>query len=241
MSGAVRVGAFLGLLSLSLVAAGGVAADSDAMKALATGWDALKGVKTLSARFVCEKNLAALETPLHSEGRVWIEKGESGKEGAVRFSTEKPYVSELILTDGKVYARSQHETEWSKTNQSSRPGLTAVMSQLGGWSTGDAAKINDMYSVSRVESVPTIPGVESVPQNVEAFVLTATNKDLAKAVKQVTIAVDRAAHTLRYVEIVTQQGDSTRYWFYDVRTNAPLPPNVFKPDGDLVLPEDRKP
>ncbi len=240
MSGAVRVGGILGLLSL--FASGLAAADADAAKSLAAEWEGLNGVKTLEARFVCEKNLAALETPLHSEGRVWIQKGENGKEGSVRFSTEKPYVSELILTDGKVFARSQHETEWSKTNQSSRPGLTAVMSQLGGWSMGDAGKIGEMYSVSRGDPVPPMPGAASnAPQDVDVFVLAPTNKDLVKAVKRVTIAVDRGLHTLRYVEIITQQADSTRYWFYDVHTNVMLPADVFKPDGELLLPEERKP
>ena len=242
MTGVVRAGACCGFCSLLFVAACFAAAESDAAKSLAGDWETLKGVKTLEARFVCEKNLAALETPLHSEGRVWIQKGENGKEGSVRFSTEKPYVSELILTDGKVFARSQHETEWSKTNQSSRPGLTAVMSQLGGWSTGGTAKIVEMYSVSRGDAVPAMPGAESgSPQDVDVFVLTPTNKDLVKAVKQVTIAIDRGLHTLRYVEIVTQQGDSTRYWFYDVHTDVTLPADVFKADGELVLPEERKP
>ncbi|MGN6370609.1 MAG: LolA family protein [Phycisphaerae bacterium] len=211
------------------------------MKSLSADWDALKDVKTLEAHFVCEKNLAALETPLHSEGRVWIRKGEDAKEGAVRFSTEKPYVSELILADGKVYARSQHETEWTKTGQASRPGLTAVMSQLGGWSTGNAAKISDMYTVSRGSAVPPMPDASTAASpGVDVFILTTANKDLAKAVKQVTIAVDRAAHTLRFVEILTQQGDATRYWFYDVHTNVTLPADIFKPDGQLLPPEDHK-
>jgi outer membrane lipoprotein-sorting protein len=216
-------------------------APASAAKELASHWDALKDVRTLSARFICEKNLADLETPLHSEGRVWIRKGENGREGAVRFSTEKPYVSELILTDGKVYARSQHETEWTKTNQSSRPGLTAVMRQLGGWATGNASQIEDMYSVSRGDGMPAMPGAETPESNADVFVLTPSNKDLAKSVKRITLAIDRTQHTLHYIEILTQQDDSTKYWFHDVKTNAELPLDVFKPDGELLVPEGRNP
>ncbi|HUO07458.1 MAG TPA: outer-membrane lipoprotein carrier protein LolA [Phycisphaerae bacterium] len=225
------------MLILAIAAMGQGEAPEPTSKELASHWGALKDVRTLSLRFFCEKDLAALETPLQSGGRVWIRKGENGQEGAVRFSTEMPYISELILTDGKVYARSQHETDWTKTNQSSRPGLTAVMRQLGGWATGNASAIEDMYSVSRGDGVPAMPGAKDPESNFDVFILTPSNKDLAKSVKRVTLGIDRTQHTLHYIEILTQQDDATKYWFFDVKANAELPPGVFKPDGDLLVHE----
>jgi outer membrane lipoprotein-sorting protein len=207
-----------------------------AEKQLADRLDALKDVATLEARFVCEKRLALLDTPLVSSGRVWIRRGEKSSENAVRFSTEKPYVSELILAEGKVYARSQHENEWAKSNQSSRPGLTAVMGELGGWATGDAGKLAQMYSVTAVDTaIPPKPAgadpAATLPANAPAdtFLLTPTNKDLAKAVKQITLSVDRTAGTLLYIEIITQQDDATRYWFGNVDKNAQLPAGIIEP------------
>ena len=238
MQSRIRWGAAVSILLL------GQAAVPDPLQQLSAHWAALKDVKTLSARFVCEKNLAALETPLNSEGRLWILKKDADKDnGAVRFSTETPYISELILADGKVFARSQHEEEWTKTNQASRPGLTAVMGQLGGWSTGDTSKIADMYAVTIGDpaNIPPAPGAKTERRPIDAFLLTPTNKDLAKAVKQVTLALDSTSHYLYFIEITTQQDDITRYWFVDVQTNSPLPTDVFKPDGALVMPEDRKP
>ena len=176
-------------------------ADPDALGELASHWAGLKDVHSLTASFVCEKELAALDTPLHSEGRLWIGK-QNGKAGEdeVRFSTEKPYVSELILAGGKVYGRSQHEAEWTKTNQAARPGLTAVMGQLGGWSTGDTSQIAAMYSVAKGAAViPAKPGaVASQDGGVDVFVLTPTNADLAKAVKRsnTLAALDRKTNAL---------------------------------------------
>jgi outer membrane lipoprotein-sorting protein len=213
----------------------------DALAQLAAHWAGLDEVHSLTARFVCEKELAALDTPLRSEGRLWIGKG---KEEGVRFSTEKPYVSELILTGGKVYGRSQHETEWTKTTQAARPGLTAVMGQLGGWSTGDTSQIAAMYSVAKGGAeIPKMPGVVQgdVPEGaVDVFVLTPTNVDLAKAVKRVTLAVDQKTNVLRYIEIVTAQNDATRYWFFDVKLNGELPAGVFKAGAELVVPGEGK-
>ncbi len=214
-----------------------------ALKELADHWAGLKDVRTLEARFVCEKVLAALDTPLHSEGRLWIGKGGGGAKdegnAGVRFSTEKPYVSELILSGGKVFARSQHEAEWTKTNQAARPGLTAVMGQLGGWSTGDSSKIAEMYSVARSsEPVPAVPldGAEKTERAADVFILTPTNADLAKSVKSVTLALDRQTNFLRYIQILTQQDDVTRYWFLDVKGNAALPADVFKAGTELMVP-----
>ncbi|HVS72087.1 MAG TPA: outer membrane lipoprotein carrier protein LolA [Phycisphaerae bacterium] len=226
---------------------GGDAGGGDAVKVLGERLGEMKDVRTLHARFVCEKDLALLETPLVSSGEVWIRRGGEGeKEGgagsgaAVRFSTEKPYVSELILVEGKVYARSQHEESWSKSNQSSRPGLTAVMGQLGGWATGDAGKVSQMYSVAlaagKEAEIPAVPKeggelhVEAGGggKGVDVFVLTPTNEDLAKAVKKITLAVDRGTGGLEYISIETEQGDVTRYWFGDVERNGELPKDVFE-------------
>ncbi len=61
--------------------------------------------------------------------------------------------------------------------------------------------------------------------------LTPTNKDLAVSVKRVEIAMDRGTSQLVFVEILTQQDDATRYWFFDVRVNEKIAGDVFKPVG----------
>jgi outer membrane lipoprotein-sorting protein len=209
-----------------------------ALQELQARLDALKDVKTLETRFVCEKRLALLDSPLVSSGRLWIRKDDArGTGGAVRFSTEHPYLSELILADGKVFGRSQHEKEWTTNNQSTRPGLSAVMVQLGGWSTGDAGKITDFYAISRAPddaAVPAAPegslGRSTLPKGpVDFFVLTPTNKDLAAAVKRIELAIHRQTSQLVFIEIASQQDDATRYWFFDAHANAALPPDLFKP------------
>jgi outer membrane lipoprotein-sorting protein len=228
----------LAQLTLTTLLLTTVAATSPPVESLTSHLAALKDTTTLSANFLCEKKLAALETPLLSRGQLWIQKGDASHGGdgaAIRFSTEKPYTSELILTNGKVLARSQHETEWTKTNQSSRPGLTAVMSQLGGWSTGDAGKLAEEYTIAASNGpIPTMPSsngpAQSPKPEADVYTLTPTNKDLLKAIKKITLAVDKKSHILLFLEILTQQDDTTRYWFYNVQTNKPLPENIFSPN-----------
>lgn len=200
------------------------AADSpSATESLTAHLKALKDTTTLHARFICTKNLAALETPLVSQGELWIKRGDRAGETSVRFSTEKPYTSELILTGGKVLARSQHETQWTTTNQSTRPGLSAVMSQLAGWSTGDPGKLTEMYEIKR-GAVPT------GDQPADVYILTPTNKDMLKAIKEITLTIDVKTHTLIMLRIQTQQDDTTEYHFLAVEMNKELPKDIFSPN-----------
>jgi len=230
-----------------VVQGAGPSSDSEALKGLEAHLASLKGVKTLEVKFECEKRLAALEVPLESSGRLWIRGGEGG---AVRFSTEKPYVSELILAEGKVHAKSQHETSWTTTNQATRPGLTAVMVQLGGWSTGAGGGLAEMYAVTRgAGKIPPRPG-QKTEEAGELFVLVPVDKELAVAVRRVTMGmvgkggnraglqVDAriggdadATSRLAFLEIVTVAGgqeDVTRYWFFEGKVNGELPEGVFK-------------
>jgi hypothetical protein len=240
----------------ALIARGAeVSRDPAAVKALDEHLTSLRGINTLEVQFACEKRLALLDSPLVSSGRLWI---RGGHDGAVRFSTQKPYVSELILVDGKVHARSQHEITWTTTNQAARPGLTAVMLQLGGWSTGQGAGLTEMYAVTRAANTAKLPtppeqagkaGMAAGAEPAELFVLTPVNKDLAIAVKRVTVAMvagegDKRISRLAFLEIVTAQDDVTRYWFFGGQVNAALPADVFKPAGGpppVAVPADGKP
>lgn len=212
--------------------------DPAAQQALEAHLQTLKEIKTLEVNFICEKKLALLDSPLVSSGQLWIKRGEKSGGGSVRFSTQQPYVSELILTGGKVYARSQHEKNWTATNQSSRPGLTAVMLQLGEWSTGEVGKLTDMYAVEKSgDKAPPTPLEKKnvMPENADVFALSPVNKDLAIAIKQIRLALAKGpgkeSSRLVFAEIQTTQGDLTRYWFFDGKLNAELPADVFKPEA----------
>ncbi|MCL2646831.1 MAG: outer membrane lipoprotein carrier protein LolA [Phycisphaerales bacterium] len=215
----------------SFLAAQTLPSPKDATAALAAHLAALKETRTLQANFICEKRLAALDTPLISRGHVLVRRGDPREgEGALRIVTETPYFSELILAKGKLLARSQHETEWTKTNQPTRPGLTTVLSQLGGWSASDTGKITDMYTISTsTASIPASPNGTVQSAAADVFTLTPTNKDLLRVVKQITFAVDRASHHLLFLQMSTQQDDATRYWFYDIKANVQFPADAFVP------------
>ncbi len=220
----------LAIIPLALGAATTATAPADSLAALAAHLAAMKNVKTLQADFTCEKRMAMLETPLVSSGKVWI-----AKPGSVRFATDKPYVSEIILHDGKVLTKSQHENQWTRTDAGARPGLNAVMGQLAGWSTGEPGALAEMYDVTTATGeIPPRPDSldeKSAVVNADFFVLKPKNEVLAKSIKRILLAIDRQSHHLLHVEITTAQNDITRYWFHDVQLDAQLPADTFSPAG----------
>lgn len=206
-----------------------------AAAALAAQFSARQEVTTIEADFICMRQLAGLDTTLVSCGKVAAQRAEG-----VRFSTLVPYRTELILRRGKVLAKSQHEEEWDVSNLSSRPGLTAVMGQIGNWLVGNGGGIEEMYQVSRptaAAQVPTPPAdklnepstEKGNAQAWERFKFTPTNKDLVKVVKAITLGFDRSSHQVVFVQVVTQQGDSTCYWFSNVRQNGTLSAETLEP------------
>jgi outer membrane lipoprotein-sorting protein len=236
--------------------------DSLAQKSLEGHLEKLKDVRTLEVQFVCQRQLATVDAPLVCAGRMWMRKGarqdaKDGVGGALRISTEAPFVSELILADGKIYGRSQHESEWTVTAQAARPGLTAVMVQLGAWSTGDTVLWTQMYAVTgeRNESgdagpqgaaanaiIPQSPAVGGLKSRaagdgrpLDIYMLAPGNSDLAAIVKSIQLAIDRESSMVQSIEITTVQGDVTRYWFFEEKANDDLSADLFKPRGDLPV------
>jgi len=199
-------------------------------------------VQSIGVTFLCEKRLLNLDTPLQSSGHWWVERerpnDDSIPDVTIRFSTESPYLSDLILIKHRAYSISQHEKKWTGSGQSSHPGLTAVMLDLSDLLAGHADHLHDLFTVSAAPAAPLpAPAGKSAPLATPAdvFILTPVNKDLSAAVSSVAIALARPGQNatssppLIFAEITTAQGDITRYWFSHAQVDSPLPTDIFKP------------
>jgi outer membrane lipoprotein-sorting protein len=207
---------------------------ASAEESLADNLQAMQQVKLLKTHFVCEKRVAALDTPLVSSGTIWI-----GRPDSVRFSTERPYLSELILNDGQVLSRNQHDEQWTKSPQANRPGLTAIMGQMTKWSMGETQNMRQAYTIDYADvAVPPPPsvgseksegGVAAGPSS--CYLLKPRDKTVAEAIRDIVLVVDDESHYLRLVRIVSTQGDQTTYWFDRTQSDVKAPPDLFTPQG----------
>ncbi|HEX5105544.1 MAG TPA: outer membrane lipoprotein carrier protein LolA [Pirellulaceae bacterium] len=226
---------WIAVLAGGLASAGGETppADGGGLIALKALLDEMRSVQTLSTSFRCEKRMESLDVPLLSQGRLLVARRE--ERVSMRLTTESPYFSELILADGKSRARSQHEASWSSSDQSSRPGLTAVMVLVAGCSVGELGNLADYFSVRPAETAAAPPSPpDPVPKT--WFVLEPTNKDMAIAVREVRLGFAgpgvKSAPGIRSLTdavIVTAQGDVTHYEFFSPAFNAALPADAFRP------------
>ena len=212
------------LAALLLMAAATEPAVGEARMAFGARLAGLKETKMLQIQFTCTREIQDVETVLTSAGGLWVRAGNhkagtamvgSGGGGAVHIRTETPYRSETILRDGKFAGRTQHEGKWQVSNQSSTPGLTAVMGQIAGWCVGDAGRLDEWFSVERGAGEGTT----------EAFLLSPRNPDLQKTVKHVMVTFD--AQRATRVRITTAQGDRTTYDFTEWQANGAIPADVF--------------
>jgi len=229
-----------GLLLAASIRAPALAQETDAA-AFSRVLASVRGPGHLTAGFVRQHTLAHFDTPLLSSGTLWVASAREG--GGERIAVQWPYASDYVFLDGKTKARSQHESKWTLTDQSAKPGLTAMLVQMGAWSMGGVGRA-DLFSIKRGDGlIPARPQANELivnpPAHGDTFLLTAINKDLATSVKQVLLgfatgpakgADGGKRMLLQYLEIDTVPGDSVKYWFFEHDVATPLPPDVFDPE-----------
>ncbi len=195
----------------------------------------MRKLHTWRAEFVCEKRLAVLRQPFISAGILAI-----GRPDNVRFATQKPYRSTVILTGNHIYLRSQTNRRWHKADPSRSKSLGFIMGQLAQWSLGHVGRLGKEYRISYAMSALRIrpvtgPRRRSRPQKTAptriVFTLVPRRGILSKAIRNLQLGFARHSSRLVYIAIHQVTGDATVYWLYKQEKNPPLPANYFKPTG----------
>src|SRR5438105_801295 len=86
-------------------------ADEPALLALNNTFHPLQSINTLQTDFLCRKDLVDFDTPLLTSGTLI-----AARPDLYRFSTLKPYLSEIMQQGTKVFRKTQHETTWDKSD-----------------------------------------------------------------------------------------------------------------------------
>lgn len=242
MTAALRV-----MLVGVLVMLGGQAASPEAegsreaQEAFAAQMAALRGVERVQGSWVNEKAMLDVRKNMVSQGVYWAERTEGGEQVRVRWGTREPFVSDLILVPGKRLAKSQHETEWVDSGEG-KPGLTAVMWHLAGWSVGRAGPVGEgrlyaLRSLQRETEIDGPPEVEGTgggkrkAWRVDLYTLVPVDREFGESVGWVRLGFRRGLGVdhLVYAEVKTGAGDVLRHWFTQQRINGRFGADVFEP------------
>lgn len=180
--------------------------------------------------FLCEKHIASLPTPFISEGTLYAQTPDS-----FRLSTMHPYTSDIILSRGKIVAKSQHETKWATKSQPARPGFVAALAHLGQLACGNVKPLLSTYTITPDPTfTPPTAATETVifasaPPVYVSYLLVPRDTNLAQNVKAIHISVDPATNALYFYELITPQADVIRYWLIKPTHPTELEPTVFSP------------
>lgn len=195
----------------------------------------MRKLHTWRAAFVCEKHLAVLRRPFISSGIIAI-----ARPNKVRFATQKPYRSSVILAGNHIYLRSQTNHRWHKADPSRSQSLGYIMGQLAQWSLGHVHRLGKDYRISYViAAFPIRPATgpqhrtatQKAASKCPLFTLVPRKGILSKAIRNLQLGFARHSSRLVYIAIHQVTGDATQYWLYKQEKNPSLPTEYFKPTG----------
>ncbi len=148
--------------------------------------DTLREMQTLRAEFVQERHLALFVEPLEAKGVCAF-----AKPAKLRWEITAPYVSILILNEGKVAKFDLVEGELRRMSLGAEELLREVLGQIVEWIKGDCARARELYDLEF--------------QRGEGFriVMRPRSAELKKAITAVELSID--ASTCRATKVVVRE------------------------------------
>ncbi|GAB3745815.1 outer membrane lipoprotein carrier protein LolA [Lysobacter olei] len=180
----------LGLPSAAV--AGQVAAPATA---LAQVQRRIAQVPVLRGEFAQEKRLQGFKNPLRSQGRFLI-----ARERGVRWSTLKPFPSDVALTRDRILTRQADGRSRVEVDARQQPALRSVNAMMFALMSGDVQTLTARFSVQAT----------LLADNGWRLVLTPKPGAMAQAFQRVTLEGDRY---VRRVDIEERSGDRTQLTF----------------------------
>ncbi|MBI4879583.1 MAG: outer membrane lipoprotein carrier protein LolA [Planctomycetes bacterium] len=148
--------------------------------------ETLREMQTLRAEFVQERHIALFLAPLEAKGVCCF-----AKPASLRWELTEPYVSILILKEGKVAKFDLVEGKLRRMSLGAEDLLREVLGQIVEWIKGDFSRARELYDLEF--------------QKGEGFrvVMQPRSAELKKAITAVELTIDAA--TCRATKVVVRE------------------------------------
>ena len=173
-------------------------------------------ISTLKADFVMTRRVSVLKQDLTSRGHLAL-----GGEGRLRFETEHPSRSVLVINGGKGWLHYPELGVTKTFDATSDPVMKLMSEQLAALTKGDFDALKKVYDIE-----DTTPGIKT---------LVPIDPNIKKLFKALEVSL-QAEGVVTEVALISQNGDTTRIQFRNAVFNAPLPPALFDAPGDTKGP-----
>ena len=172
---------------------------------------AMKGVKTVFARFVQERHLSLFQEPLRSEGYLCCE-----KPGRIRWEITKPYRS-VLVSDGSGVAQFEWmDDRWKRLDLGLADAMQHIVNQIAG-------VIEGRYVNSRREFEITVASSDSGP----VLTLVPQQEKVRKMMRAIEVHLAADLTSTRRVVLRESNADFTEIRFEEQVIDAVFPSATF--------------
>ena len=172
---------------------------------------AMRGVKTVFARFVQERHLSLFQEPLRSEGYLCCE-----KPGRIRWEITQPYRS-VLVSDGSGVAQFEWmDDQWKRLDLGLADAMQHIVNQIAG-------VIEGRYVSSRREFEVTIAPSDAGP----VLTLVPQQEKVRKMMRAIEVHLAADLKGTRRVVLRESNADFTEIRFEEQVTDAVFPSATF--------------
>ncbi len=189
----------------------------DAAAALQSLGGKISGFKTLTTRFVQEKELAMFREKLVITGRICIQKPER-----IAWHVDKPLRYSVFITDKLIRQWDEDSGKVQEISLTKNPVFKNVLNQLTVWFSGDFSSVLEDNDVSLRQRLPFV--FEFVPRE---------KNPGRKIIRSILITMREDENYLEKITIHERSGDVTTIVFIGTELNAPLDAGCFEVAGHV--------
>jgi len=169
-------------------------------------------IEALSADFRSVKQVAFLEEPVLTQGRIFYARNQG-----IRWEILKPYRIALVYNGSNMYHYSAaSNNQWEKQPADSDLVLLEVMKQLQAWFSGEAFGMHDMYVIKIVSRDPV--RVVFVPRH----------SGMRKVLSELEFVFGKELFVVEKLKIMEGSGDMTTIHYQNIKVNPEIEKTLFQ-------------
>ena len=202
----------VGALLLLAAAFGSFAQETNELtRALAAWQDHLRGVTSVSSRFVQEKRMALFQEPLRLEGRMTAD-----HTGRFAWEVTRPMRYKLLVNGDRITQWDEETDRVQVLSRGKNPVVGVVYEQMSAWLSGSIASLTNTYDARLLSEKPM--AFEFAPKESSA---------LGSFIQKIVLRLREDEQYLSRIELTDRSGDETIISFIDPQLNTDIPPEVW--------------
>ncbi len=174
--------------------------------------DSMSDISSMQTKFVQEKKISMLQSSIHLEGLICIEKPMN-----FAWHVQKPLEYSFVVKDDVIRQWDGDSNSVQKISLDKNPVFKMVFLQMQGWITGQYVSMLDAYAIKKCSDTPLI--LEFVPRD--------TNMSFG-LIDKVIVSYKADIRYIDSIAILESSGDESTLTFIDTIINEKIDSSVWE-------------